>query len=339
MKSAINIILLEHKVHLYKSIHNLIYLHKFVNYSKTKTSMPSVKDWIIATRPKIMPASLIPVLLGIAAAYHDLDAEELSLNYLTAFITLLCGMGIQILTNFVNDIYDFKKGVDNEDRIGPKRVVAAGIISLKQMKFAATLVAIVTFLLGVYLVYATDYVILLIGIISLFLAYGYTAGPAPLSYLGIGDLFVLIFFGIVATNGTYYIQTGHWSNEVFWMSLPLGFFAMNILSANNIRDVNTDKRAGKLTLPVRIGVKNAIMLYVVLTCLAYFSGIVVMFMMQDYVFALPLLTLPLGIKMCFDIYRKTGVELIHVLIGTTLLLTYYGILLIISLIITTVMRN
>lgn len=301
--------------------------------------MPKVKDWILATRPKIMPASMIPVLLGLAAAYHDLDKLDQSLNLVTAIITLLCGMGIQIVTNFVNDIYDFKKGVDRADRLGPKRMVAAGIISVKQMTTATIIVASITFLLGLYLVYASDYIILLIGIVSLLLAYGYTAGPAPLSYLGIGDLFVLIFFGIVATNGTYYIQTGHWNNEVFWMSLPLGFFAMNIMSANNIRDVDNDRRAGKLTLPVRIGVKNAIMLYVVLTSLAYFSGVVVMFMMHDYVFALPLLTLPFAIKMCLEVYRKQGADLVNVLIGTTLLLTYYGILLIISLIITTVMRN
>lgn len=301
--------------------------------------MPTIKDWILATRPKIMPASMIPVLLGIAASYHDLAKLDQSLNILTAIITFLCGMGIQIVTNFVNDIYDYKKGVDNPNRVGPKRMVAAGIISVKQMTTATIIVASITLLLGLYLVYASDYVILIIGIVSLFLAYGYTAGPAPLSYLGIGDLFVLVFFGIVATNGTYYILTGHWSNEVFWMSMPLGFFAMNILAANNIRDLDNDKRAGKLTLPVRIGLKNAIMLYVILTCLAYFSGIYVAFLMHDYVFALPLLTLPLGIKLCLNISRKKGSDLISILIGTTLLLTYYGILLIISLIITTVMRN
>lgn len=298
--------------------------------------MPSVKDWFLATRPKLMPASMIPVLLGLAAAFHSQEGE---LNYLTATLTMLCGIGIQIVTNFVNDIYDFKKGVDKEDRLGPERVIAKGIITLKQMKIATIIVAAVTFLLGLYLVFLSDYIILVIGIISLFLAYGYTAGPAPLSYLGIGDLFVLIFFGIVATNGTYYIQTGYWSNEVFWMSLPLGFFAMNILSANNIRDAKTDKRAGKLTLPVRIGIKNAIMLYIVLTCLAYFTGAYILFTMQDYVFALPLLTLPLGYKMCLDIYRKTGKELNQVLIGTSILMTFYGLLMTISLIIVTVMRN
>lgn len=305
--------------------------------------MPSVKQWIIASRPKLMPASIIPVLLGLSAAYHDIELENdpsTSFNYITAIITLLCGIGIQVVTNFVNDIYDFKKGVDKDDRLGPERAVAKGIISIEQMKVATIVVATVTLILGFYLViYLEDYLILATGVISLFLAYGYTAGPAPLSYLGIGDLFVLIFFGIVATNGTYYIQTGVWSNEVFWMSLPLGFFATNILGVNNIRDVGTDKRAGKLTLPVRIGIKNAIMLYVVLTCMAYFSGSIVLFMMNDYVFALPLLTLPLGFKMCLDIYRKTGSELNKVLVGTALLMTFYGMLMMISLITTTVMRN
>ncbi len=298
--------------------------------------MPSAKLWFIATRPKLMPASMIPVLLGLAAAFHSQEGE---LNYFTAILTMLCGIGIQIVTNFVNDIYDFKKGVDKDDRLGPERVVAKGIITLPQMKVATIIVASLTLLMGLVLVYLSSYIILIIGVISLFLAYGYTAGPAPLSYLGIGDLFVLVFFGIVATNGTYFIQTGYWSNEVFWMSLPLGFFAMNILSANNIRDAVTDKRAGKLTLPVRIGVKNAIILYIVLTGFAYFSGAIVMFMMQDYVFALPLLTLPLGYKMCVDIYRKTGKELNKVLFGTSLLMTFYGILMIISLIVVTVMRN
>lgn len=296
--------------------------------------MSTFSHWIRALRPKTLPASIVPVVLGISAAYHD----NAKLNVITTILTLLCGLGIQILTNFVNEIYDFKKGVDTDERKGPVRAVAKGIISIRQMTIASFAVGIVTLLLGLYLVYVSGYVILLVGIISLFLAYGYTAGPFPLSYLGIGDIFVLIFFGIVAVNGTYYIQTHAFSDEVFWMSLPIGFFAMNILGVNNIRDVKTDKRAKKITLPVRIGVKNAIFLYVGLTALAYFTGIFIIFLMHDYVYALPLLTLPLGIKLCIQIFRKHGEELNTVLAGTAMLTFFYGMLFSLSLVIKTVLR-
>lgn len=298
----------------------------------------SLRHWINATRPKTLPASIVPVVLGISAAYHDGGHDLNKINILTAVLTLLCGLGIQILTNFVNEIYDFKKGVDTDERKGPVRAVAKGIISVQQMTRASFLVGAITFIMGIYLVATSGYYILIVGIVSLFLAYGYTAGPVPLSYLGIGDLFVLVFFGIVAVNGTYYIQTNAFSYQVFWMSLPIGFFATNILGVNNIRDVRTDKVAKKITLPVRIGVKNAIILYVLLTAAAYFMGIFIVFSMRDYVFALPLLTIPLGIKLCYEIFRKRDEELNLVLAGTARLSLFYGILLSLSLVIKTQLR-
>jgi 1,4-dihydroxy-2-naphthoate octaprenyltransferase len=296
--------------------------------------MATVSDWIAATRPKTFPASVIPVVLGVAAAYH----QKGEINILLAVLTIICSMGIQILTGFINEIYDFKKGADTAERVGPKRAVAAGIITVKQMTIASYILGIATFLLGMIIVYQTDYIILVIGLVSLFLAYGYTAGPAPLAYLGIADIFVLVFFGLVAVNGTYYVQTGSFSNEVFWMSVPLGLFATNILCVNNIRDHDVDKKAKKLTLPVRIGIKNALVLYVVVTALAYFIGIYMAFTMRDIYFALPVITLPLGVKVCFNIYRKKGEELNKVLVETVALMLFYGILLSLVLVIKTVLR-
>lgn len=292
--------------------------------------MPTLKQWYNATRPKLMPASMVPVALGVAAVYHDTG----EVDWIASIFTLLCAIGIQIITNFVNEIYDFKNGVDKPDRKGPKLSLVHGIITPKQMIWATVLVAVVTFAMGMYLVYISDWWIFLIGILSMYFAYAYTGGPTPLSYLGIADIFVFVFFGVVAVNGTYYVQVGELSNEVFWLSVPIGLFATNILAVNNIRDHDTDKRSQKITLPVRIGLKNAIMLYVVVTALAYFAGAVTVFQMEHWLFTLPFLSLPLAIKLCSDIINKTGPALNKTLFNNALLLMVYGMLQIIALIAT-----
>ena len=162
----------------------------------------ATNKWYLASRPKTLPASLIPVLIGASIAYYD---NSIEVGYL--IITFVCALLIQIITNFINEIYDYKKGADNEERLGPKRFVASGEISVKTMKYVSTILIIITFLLGLILVYGAGLLILAIGIFSLLFAYLYTAGPFPLAYKGFGDLFVLIFFGVVAVSGTYYIQT------------------------------------------------------------------------------------------------------------------------------------
>ncbi|NOX64545.1 MAG: 1,4-dihydroxy-2-naphthoate octaprenyltransferase, partial [Chlorobi bacterium] len=169
-----------------------------------------------------MPAAVSPVLIGTSIAYYDNK-----FNFIAALIALICSLLIR--TNFVNDLYDHLKGSDSEERVGPERALAAGIISIGEMKRTIYLTFGVTFLLGLYLVYLAGWPILLVGIFSIVSGYTYTAGPYPLAYNGLGDIFVFVFFGVVAVVGTYYVQALQLSELIFVASIPAGTLITNIL--------------------------------------------------------------------------------------------------------------
>jgi 1,4-dihydroxy-2-naphthoate octaprenyltransferase len=247
---------------------------------------------------------------------------------------LICSILIQIITNYINEIFDFKKGADNEERLGPKRMVASGEISLKSMKKASTILIIITFFLGLILVYESGWVILAIGLFSLFFAYAYTGGPYPLAYKGVGDIFVLIFFGIAAVAGTYYILTGAINEIVILTSLGPGFLSMNLLGVNNIRDIDTDKKVGKMTLAVRLGRKKANYLYIFLMAGTYFLPFAIGHLTQSLYNLIPVISIFLGIKLSVDVVKKQGRDLIKVLEGTGKLLLLYGLLTSIGFILT-----
>lgn len=281
----------------------------------------ATNKWYLASRPKTLPASLIPVLIGASIAYYD---NSIEVGYL--IITFLCALLIQIITNFINEIYDYKKGADNEERLGPKRFVASGEISVKTMKYVSTTLIIVTFLLGLILVYGAGLLILAIGIFSLLFAYLYTAGPFPLAYKGVGDLFVLIFFGVVAVSGTYYIQSHTINTIVIISSFGPGFLSMNILGVNNLRDIETDKKVGKMTLQVRLGKKYSQLMIVVLTILTFLLPFAIGHLTQSFYNLLPLLSIIFAIPLTKQIYTKSGIELNEVLAGSGKLLVIYGAL-------------
>ncbi len=239
---------------------------------------------------------------------------------------MLCAVLIQIITNYINEIYDFKKGADNKDRIGPQRMIASGIISPKQMTIAVISLILITFGLGLILVYYSDINILYLGLLSLLFAWFYTGGPFPLAYKGLGDIFVFIFFGLVAVCGTYYIQCRTVSLEVFIASLAPGFLSMNILGINNFRDIDTDKAVGKKTLSVRIGRKYSIVLYSVLMALSYMVPAVLWVMSSNFYMLLPLMTIPTARELVKDMKIKTGAELNSTLAGTGRLILLHGIL-------------
>jgi 1,4-dihydroxy-2-naphthoate octaprenyltransferase len=207
-----------------------------------------IQAWILAARPKTLPAAISPVLIGTVMAFGD------GLAHLpTAFICLFSALMIQIATNLTNDYFDFKKGADTTERLGPTRVTQAGLI-----KPSAMLVAIVlTFALaafGAFCVYQrAGTPILIIAILSLLSGFLYTAGPWPLGYLGLGDLFVLIFFGPVAVAGTYYAQTLDINPAVFLAGFGPGLLSVGVLAINNLRDIESDRKANKKTLAVRFG--------------------------------------------------------------------------------------
>ncbi len=206
------------------------------------------KIWWQAARPKTLWASIGPVLMGTALAIVD-GKFHLS----AAMVTLLAAIAIQIGTNYANDYYDYQKGADEGERLGPTRATQAGWVQPQAMKLAFILAFAVAFMLGLYLIYRGGWPILLIGLASILFGILYTAGPAPLGYTGLADAFVLIFFGPVAVAGTYFVQSLEWHWPAVIMGLGPGFLSVALLTINNLRDRINDARAGKKTLAVRFG--------------------------------------------------------------------------------------
>ncbi len=208
----------------------------------------AVRTWLLASRPKTLPAAAVPVLIGTAMAWGDGVFHPLS-----ALLALLCALLIQVGTNLVNDYADFAKGTDTGERIGPVRVTQAGWVSPAGMKIAIAVTFAVTVAAALYLVYRGGWPIVIIGVLSILSGILYTAGPFPLGYLGLGDLFVLIFFGPVAVGGTYYVQALTVSWVVIAAGAAPGLISVAILTVNNLRDIDGDRKAGKKTLAVRFG--------------------------------------------------------------------------------------
>lgn len=252
-----------------------------------------------------MPAAVVPVLVGSALA---LSAGKFSPPY--SIVALLCALLIQIGTNFTNDLYDFLKGADNKQRKGPVRVLASGLISVNEMKIGSIVVFGLAFILGLYLVYSCGLVILWIGIGSIVAGILYTAGPYPLAYNGLGDLFVFVFFGIVGTIGTFYLHTQQFSVLSLLVSLPVGALTTNILIVNNYRDVDEDRAAGKNTLAVYLGRSFTRWEFITFLLLSYAVSLI-LFLSFDFDFwiFLPYTTIPFSILLIRMLFKLDGEEL------------------------------
>jgi 1,4-dihydroxy-2-naphthoate octaprenyltransferase len=207
-----------------------------------------ISSWILAIRPQTLPAAIAPVVIGSSMAFGDGIFHGIS-----ALMALSAALCIQIGTNLANDYFDFKKGADTADRKGPLRVTQAGLIKPQWVFTASMIFFVLAALSSLYLVHRAGMCILIIAIASITSGILYTAGPLPLGYLGLGDLFVLIFFGPVAVGGTYFTQGLEINWAVIVAGLAPGLLSMAILAVNNLRDIDTDRRAGKLTLAVRFG--------------------------------------------------------------------------------------
>ncbi len=206
--------------------------------------------WFNAARPKTLPAAFAPVLIGFAIAFKNGEHHIIS-----AILACLSAVLIQVMTNFINDYFDSKKGVDTEKRIGPVRVTQSGLVTSKEMIRAIIIVFISIVLVSAYLVFRGGLPILLIGISSIISGFLYTAGPKPLGYIGMGDIFVLLFFGPIASAGTYYVQSLHFNLLSVFAGFGPGFLSVAILTVNNIRDRESDESTGKDTLVVMFGRK------------------------------------------------------------------------------------
>lgn len=204
--------------------------------------------WLLAARPKTLPAAAAPVIVGSAVAFYD-DGFQL-FPALAAFIAALF---IQIGTNLANDVFDYLKGVDSDSRLGPVRVTQAGYLTPRQV-FSGMLVSFgIAALFGIYLITVGGWPILVIGTLSIAAGIAYTGGPLPIGYIALGDLFVFIFFGLVAVVGTYYVQVGAVSPLSIWAAFPMGFLVTAIIVINNLRDLENDRKAGKKTVAVLLG--------------------------------------------------------------------------------------
>ena len=282
--------------------------------------MNQIKIWIEAGRLRTIPASVVPVLVGSSLAYAH------NQFYWDVFVVaMICSMLFQLTSNFTNDVYDFRRGAD-EERVGPKRLVASGVISQKAMITAIFLTASISFVLGMYLVYLHGYTVLLIGISSLFFAWMYTGGPYPLAYNGLGDIFVFLFFGVVAVCGTYFVHTGHYSHYALLCSISPGLLAANILSANNIRDRIGDAKIRKNTLAVLLGDANSRKLYKVVLIVSYLSVFVLFLLTMNPYHLLPFISIPLGRKLWKSIDIAQGAELTTILVQSAALLMIFGVL-------------
>lgn len=269
---------------------------------------------MLAARPKTLAAAVAPVLVGASLAARD-DVFSWDLFLVTA-VAALC---IQVGVNYANDLSDAASGADNEHRVGPQRAVSSGWISPRQMKRGIAAVLGLAVLAGLYLVWAAGWVVLVIGVTSIVAALGYTGGPFPYGYRGLGEVFVFVYFGLAATVGTRYVFDRSAPADAWVAAVAMGLFAAAILEANNIRDVETDRAAGKRTLAVMLGRHPAAHLYAATMAGAFLVlGLGAVAGVLPPWSALALLATPLAVEPVRAVYREsTGPPLIAALVATS----------------------
>jgi 1,4-dihydroxy-2-naphthoate octaprenyltransferase len=214
-----------------------------------------VNPWLLAARPKTLTAAIVPVLVGTAVAYWEQCrvGAPIGMHWDRMALALLSACAIQVGTNYFNDAIDFRRGADTKERLGPPRATQLGLLTPRQMMAGAWIVFLVALVSGAALAFLSGPEIVVIGIFSLLFGYAYTGGPFPLAYRGLGDVFVLIFFGVIAVMGSVFIQLGSWPLSGLVAGLQVGFLAVVLIAINNFRDSAGDKAAGKYTLAVLLG--------------------------------------------------------------------------------------
>ena len=259
-----------------------------------------MNKWILGARPRTLPAAVTPVVVAVAIAYPVF-------NFINALLALIVGLALQIAVNYANDYSDGIKGTDAE-RIGPTRLVASGLASAAEVKQAAIAAFGIGAVAGLYFSIRTSYWLIAIGAAAMIAAWRYTGGKNPYGYRGLGEVYVFIFFGLVATIGTYYGQTGQVGIEVIMAAISNGAGACALLAANNIRDIDGDTKVGKRTLAVRLGDTRARRFYMLLIFIAIFSSFTVTILASLGIFW--------AIRLLKEIQFRKGKDLIEVLGAT-----------------------
>jgi len=268
---------------------------------KNPGALTGLQIWLIAARPRTLPAAVAPVLVGTALAW-----TVGSLDWIAFIAAALGALFIQVGTNLSNDYSDARRGADTEERLGPVRVTAGGLVPPKQVLVATYASFGMAVLCGVYLIIIAGPVLLLIGAASILAGVLYTGGPRPYGYEGFGEVFVFTFFGIVAVTGSYYVQRQALEWEAFVLAVPVGLLASAILVVNNVRDLDTDRHAGKKTLAVRLGRGNTRKLFRAMILLAYPTALLPSILGSLNAWpALVLLTIPIAVALVRTVSSHT----------------------------------
>ena len=258
--------------------------------------------WTLAIRPRTLPAAAAGVLMGAALAWWD--------GYFRFDATVVClftALLLQIGSNLANDVFDFERGTDTAERLGPTRVTQAGMLTPRQVKIGMIVVFALSALLGLYLAWLGGWIIVIMGIAAIIAAIAYTGGPFPLGYYGLGDVFVFVFFGLSSVAGTYYIQAGLVTPTVWWMTLPPGLIITAILVVNNLRDIENDCKAGKHTMAVRLGEQGTKFQYMICMAIAYLVLIpVIGFHLLPWTTLLAWLSLPIAYQAARVVLTQKG---------------------------------
>ena len=283
-----------------------------------------IQTWLIAIRPKTLPAAIAAVIIGLSYAYF----QEI-LNPIVAFYTLLASLLIQIGTNLANDVFDFEKGTDTEERLGPKRVAQAGLLTPKQVKMGMFYTFMLALLIGCYLAWIGGLPIVIIGSIAIISGIAYTGGPFPLGYNGLGDLFVFLFFGVIAVPGTYYLQGGDlFDSFAIILGIVMGLMADCILIVNNIRDADNDIKTGKRTLAVILGKRFSKIQYSIFAIIPYILPFWIFHNeIPKLTIFIALFSFPICMRNIIDVWRNSGSKLNQLLENSARLQFVYTLLL------------
>ena len=292
--------------------------------------MSKTRAWWIAGRPHTLWAAVVPVLVGGGLAWGDEGSTaERAFRWDALVAALIGALAIQVAANFVNDIFDARKGADTEERIGPTRVVASGLLSERTVWIGTTLVVAVALAAGAYLIAIAGWVVAAIGITSLLAMFGYVGGPKPYGYFGLGEVFVFVFFGVVATVGARYVHDMTAPLDAWMLAIPIGCLVTAVLVANNVRDIDTDRATGKNTLAVYLGRDRTRALFAGLVWGAFVAILVFgVFEWTPRLTLLGLMAAPLGVPIVQTIHRETrgppligalkGIARLHLLVGVLL---------------------